>query len=49
LSNLASTNAKTMNQVADLFHKFGADHEAQLTKSIADRMSKQAEQITKGN
>ncbi len=45
---LASTNAKTMNQVADLFHTFGADHEAQLTKSIADRISKQAEQMTKG-
>jgi hypothetical protein len=45
---LVSTNAKTMNQVADLFHTFGADHEAQLTKSIADRMSKQAEQMTKG-
>jgi hypothetical protein len=38
-----------MNRVADLFHTFGADHEAQLTKSIADRMSKQAEQMTRGN
>ena len=48
LINLASINAKTMNQVADLFQTFGADHEAQLTKSIADRMSKRADQMTKG-
>jgi hypothetical protein len=47
--HVASTNAKTMNRVADLFLTFGADHEAQMTKSIADRMSKQAEQMTKGN
>jgi 4-amino-4-deoxy-L-arabinose transferase-like glycosyltransferase len=47
--HLVSSNAQTMNRIADLFHTFGADHEARLTKSIADRMSKQAEQITKGN
>lgn len=49
LFHLVSTNAKTMNRVADLLHTFGADHDAQLTKSIADRMSKQAEQMTKPN
>jgi hypothetical protein len=45
--DLVSTNAKTMNRLADLFRTFGADHEAQLTNSIADRMSKQAEQMIK--
>jgi hypothetical protein len=49
LLNLVSSNAQTMNRVADLFHTFGADREAQLTKSIAYRMSRQAEQMTKGN
>jgi hypothetical protein len=49
LINLASTNANTMNRVADLLRKIGADHEARLTKSLADRISKRAKPMTKGD
>ena len=48
LLHLVSSNAKTLNSLADLFLRFGADHEAQQTRSIADRLARQAEQMWKG-